>query len=88
MNKDNYGVCKFLDVSMIHLSKHTYEFENFYRIATSAESVFFWVPSEYDYPVPDDLKVIFDYAKENDCMIVRFDGDGFLFPEFPEYDWE
>lgn len=88
MNKDNYGVYKFLDVSMIHLSKNTYEFETFYRLSTYPEGIFFWVPSGMNYPVPDDLKIVFDYARENDCMIVRFDDDGMLFPEFPEYDWE
>jgi hypothetical protein len=38
--------------------------------------------------VPDDLKIVFDYARKQKCSLVRFDCDGFQFPELPEYDWE
>lgn len=86
MNFQNFGVYNYLDISTSHVPEDLLTLDCDYRICSYPEGAFFYVP-EADSDIPDALVPIFNYARENKCVIVRFDADGLTFPEFPDYDW-
>lgn len=81
-----YGVNNYLDISTLHISEKTLR-DSEYKLAVYDTGAIFWVPDTGDF-IPDELKIIFEYARNNNCSLIRFDADGFEFPEFPQYDWE
>lgn len=82
-----YGVAKILDVSTLHVEEATLN-DSDYKIADYPEGAFFYVADEYDEPsVYPDLKAVFDLARSKGCTLIRFDADGFEYPELPTYDW-
>jgi hypothetical protein len=85
----SYRIGKYLDISTNHITQKTLDSNDSpYLLAEYSAGVIYWVPDEDDNMVPDDLKIVFDYARKQKCSLVRFDCDGFQFPELPEYDWE
>lgn len=87
MNFQNFGVFNYLDISTAHISEDLLNLDCDYRICTYPEGAFFYVPEADIEEVPPELVAVFNYARYNKCVIVRFDADGMLFPELPEYDW-
>ena len=84
-----YGIGNYLDISTYHISEETlYSNSSPYLLAEYDSGAIYWVPDEDEHMVPDDLKIVFDYARKSLCSLVRFDADGFQFPELPEYDWQ
>ena len=85
----SYGIGNYLDISTNHITEKTLDSnDNPYLLAEYDSGAIYWVPDEDDDMVPDDLKIVFDYARKSLCSLVRFDADGFQFPELPEYDWQ
>lgn len=84
----DYGIGKYLDISTLHIKESTLDNSIYYTLANYDTGALFWVPDEYDDDTPADLKIVFDYAKLHACSLIRFDADGFEFPELPIYDWE
>mgnify|MGYP006288803283 FL=1 len=86
-----YGIGTYLDISTIHISLKTLDHDSLpFHIASYPEGVFMWIPDDLEdcqETIPDDLKVVFQFATDRACNIVRFDADGFQFPELPEFDW-
>lgn len=83
-----YGIGNYLDISTVHITEKTLDSDRCpYILASYDTGVIYWVPDEDDHLVPDDLKIVFDYARMNSCPLVRLDADGFEFPELPTYDW-
>lgn len=82
-----YGVYNYLDVSTAHIPDHLLNGECECKLANYPEGAFFFVPCE-PREYPPELDAVFKYAAEHKCIVVRFDADGMLFPEFPEYDWD
>lgn len=87
MNFQNFGVFNYLDISTAHIPEYLLDFDCDYRICTYPEGAFFYVPEADIDEVPVELVPVFNYARDNKCVIVRFDADGMTFPELPEYDW-
>lgn len=83
-----YGIGNYLDISTIHLTEKSLESSSEYKLCEYEYGAIFWVPDEDVGDIPFDLKLVFDYARNNCCNLIRFDADGFQFPELPEYDWE
>lgn len=87
-----YGVYNYLDVSTAHIPEHLLNGECELKLANYPQGAFFYVPDPdpacESEPIPPEIEAVFKYAAEHNCIIVRFDADGMLFPEFPEYDWD
>ena len=90
---ETYGVLNYLDISTGHIPENVLKnTKSIYHVATYPEGAFFWVPSAphikvYEEYVPDELNKIFKFARERNCTLIRFDCDGFEYPELPKYDW-
>jgi hypothetical protein len=82
-----YGVLNYLDVSTRHITEATLNSNSIYKLGEYAEGAFFWVDEELPPSLPKDLYEVFEFAKEKNCTIIRFDADGFDHPELPSYDW-
>lgn len=89
MHFQNFGVYNYLDISTVHIPQDLLDMDCDYKICSYPEGAFFYVPEVDVDTVPDALVPIFNYARRNKCVIVRFDADGLSFPgDFPEYDWD
>lgn len=86
-----YGIGNYLDISTIHVSLYTLDHASLpFHLGSYPEGVIMWIPDDLDDEdkiIPEDLRIVFKYALDHGCSLVRFDADGFQFPELPEYDW-
>lgn len=82
-----YGVSNYLDISTSHITEQTLTSKSVYKIADYAEGAFFWVDEDLPAHLPKDLYDVMRHALSLKCYIIRFDADGFEFPELPTYDW-
>lgn len=82
---------KCLDISTMHVRRETMNPAslNHYFIAEYGYGAFFYVPdlSETDEETPPDLRAVLQFAKANDCYLVRLDCDGEVYDELKTYDW-
>lgn len=79
---------KYLDVSTWHVKEETMSspFQQ-YLVAEYEYGAFFYVPDEFEPDTPPDLVAVLQFAKDNNCTLVRFDSDGGTFAELKTYDW-
>lgn len=82
-----YGVNNYLDISTLHIKEVTLKNSSQYKLCEYDTGAIFWVPDD-NFFISDDLRIVFEYARNNNCSLIRFDAEGFQFPELPEYDWE
>lgn len=82
---------KYLDISTAHVTRETMDQAslNPYFIAEYEYGAFFYVPDGEDIAedTRPDLAAVLQFAKDNDCTLVRFDCDGGSFAELETYDW-
>lgn len=91
------GVFQYQDCSTSHVTKETmrylkrisgnnnigqtvasYEYGCFISVSTEAE---------YHKDVPEDLRTVLDFARGNECLVLRLDADGCTYPNLPIFDW-
>ena len=85
-------IAKYLDISTRHLMPETIESLNPGRWPYSYrynEGVFITV-DELNYPdgLPEDLKILIQYAKEHDVWLIRLDCGAEEAEDLPTYEWE
>lgn len=81
---------KYLDISTGHLQQSTLNPPHpGYLIAEYQHGAFYYVPDlENMYEdTPSDLAAVFEFARANDCWLIRFDSIADVFDELPTYDW-
>lgn len=84
----------YLDLSTGHVSQATMEAleripaEMGCSVATHKHGAYLIVPPlPYSVAVPDDLKVVLDYARKEGFGLVSLDADGPFSDELPQFDW-
>lgn len=85
-------IAKYLELSTRHIKKETIEgldpdkWPYSYRYE---EGVFITV-DEFGYPdgLPADLRLLIQYAKEHDVLLIRLDCDAEEVEDLPTYEWE
>ena len=85
-------IAKYLELSTRHIKKETIEgldpdkWPYSYRYE---EGVFITV-DEFSYPdgLPSDLRLLIQYAKEHDVLLIRLDCDAEEVEDLPTYEWE
>lgn len=57
-------------------------------IATHDYGAYFYVPEDFDdVEVPDDLRIVLEFARKLNCDEVKFDSDGRFLADLPRYEW-
>jgi hypothetical protein len=78
----NLEITKMLVLSTGHLTEDSGNTTFFDRW-----SWIVWVPNEQLEDYPSDLLQAFDLARNNGCDWIKFDSDGGVVDELPNYDW-
>lgn len=86
---------KFLDICTSHLTQDTVDdldkgFYTYVPVYSYEEGMFIVVPDEFedkDKPHPDDLGILFKFARDKGITLIRLDRDGEEIDELPTYDW-
>ena len=84
---------KYLDICTSHLTLDTVDnltagIYTYIPVYDYEEGMFIIVPDKFEEEHhPDDLEILFKYARENDISVIRLDRDGEEIDELPTYDW-
>ena len=84
---------KYLDISTAHLTQGTFGKLNSMHLPYAYnydEGVFITVPSKNvigTIIMPDDLRIVLQYAWDNDIDLIRMDRDAEVCDDLPVYEW-
>jgi hypothetical protein len=84
---------KYLDISTAHLTQGTFGKLNSMHLPYAYnydEGVFITVPSKNEIGtiiMPDDLRIVLQYAWDNDIDLIRMDRDAEVCDDLPVYEW-
>ena len=84
---------KYLDISTAHLTQGTFGGLNSMHLPYAYnydEGVFITVPSKDEVDsvnIPDDLRILLQYAWDNDIDLIRMDRDAEVCDDLPVYEW-
>lgn len=84
---------KYLDICTSHLTQDTIDnltagIYTYIPVYDYEEGMFIIVPDKFEEePHPDDLEILFKYARKNDISFIRLDRDGEEIDDLPVYDW-
>lgn len=84
---------KYLDISTAHLTQGTFRKLNSMHLPYAYnydEGVFITVPSKNEIGtiiMPDDLRIVLQYAWDNDIDLIRMDRDAEVCDDLPVYEW-
>jgi hypothetical protein len=88
------GVYPYLDCSTGHLTHATMvaleseTIEGIITVASYEEGCFITVPFEAeDEDFPEDLLAVLTFARERECLVIRFDADGDIHDDLPFHEW-
>lgn len=85
---------KYLDISTAHLTQGTFGKLNSMHLPYAYnydEGAFITVPSKNEIGtiiMPDDLRILLQYAWINGIDLIRMDRDADIIDDIPAYDWE
>ena len=82
---------KCLDISTCHVKRETMNpaSANKYCITEYEYGAFFYVPDleDIEKDTPSDLRDVLQFAKDNNCYLVRLDSVGEVYDGLETYDW-
>lgn len=93
MKKNKNGGKTYLDISTAHLTQGTFGKLNSMDIPYTYnydEGAFISVPDKEEVSIitmPDDLRILLQYAWDNDIDLIRMDRDAEVCDDLPVYEW-
>ena len=94
MKKNVNGEKTYLDISTAHLMQETFNRLNAINPPYTCkydEGAFVSVPDKTEVSIismPEDLRILLEYAWDNDIDLIRMDCDAEIIDDLPVYDWE